>query len=67
MPMLLDNGAHVVLIHADVVNKLGLCCHPLPKPGTVDVAVKSSNALSSTTLTEFVKLSVTSQDGLWTS
>ena len=44
IPMLLDNGAHVVLIHTDLVNKLGLCRRLLPEP--VDVAVKSSTALS---------------------
>jgi len=42
----------------------GLCCRPLPKPETVDVTVKTSNALSRTTLTKWVKLSVTSEDGL---
>jgi hypothetical protein len=65
--MLLDNGAHIVLIHIDLVNKFGLRCHPLPEPETVDVTVKTSNALSRTILTEWVKLSVTSEDGLWTS
>jgi hypothetical protein len=67
VPMLLDNGAHIVLIHTDLVKKLGLCHRLLPEPETVNVAVKTSNALSPTTLTEWVKLSVTSEDGLWTS
>jgi hypothetical protein len=65
--MLLDNGAHIVLIHTDLVNALGLHCCLLPKPETVDIAVKNSAALSQMTLTEWVKLSVTSEDGLWTS
>ena len=65
--MLLDNRAHIVLIHTDLVTKLGLCCHLLPEPETIDVAVKSSKSLSQMTLTKWVKLSVTSQDGQWTS
>ena len=44
--MLLDNGAHIVLIHTDLVNNLNLCHHPLPEPETVDITVKTSNALS---------------------
>ena len=65
--MLLDNGAHVVLIHTDLVTKLGLHRCLLPEPETVNVAVKSSDALSCTTLTEWVKLSATSLDDQWTS
>jgi hypothetical protein len=65
--MLLNNGAHIVLIHADLVMKLGLCHRLLPEPETVDVALNSSNTLSRTTLTEWVKLSVTSLDDQWTS
>ena len=65
--MLLDNGAHVVLIYTELADKLGLCHQLLPEPKTVDVTVKSSNELSQTTLTEWVKLSVTSLDGQWTS
>ena len=67
MPMLLDNDTHIVLIHTDLVMKLGLCHHLLPKPETVDVAVKPSDTLSCTTPTKGVKLSVTSLDGQWTS
>lgn len=67
IPMLLDNGAHIVLIHTDLVDKLSLCCQLLPKPETIDITVKSSNTLFQTTLTEWVKLSVTSPDELWTS
>jgi hypothetical protein len=67
VPMLLNNGAHIVLIHADLVMKLGLHCHLLPEPETVDVALNSSNALSRTILTEWVKRSVTSLDDQWTS
>jgi hypothetical protein len=67
VPMLLDNGAHVVLIHTDLVMELGLRRCLLPEPETVDVAVKSSDAFSRTTLTEWVKLSVTSLDDQWTS
>lgn len=67
VPMLLDNGAHVVLIHTDLVTKLGLRRRLLPEPETIDVAVRSAKSLSRTTLTEWVKLSVASQDGQWTS
>jgi len=65
--MLLNNGAHVILIHTDIVTKLGLCHCLLPEPKTVDVAIKSSNTFSHTTLTEWVKLSVISLDDQWTS
>ena len=57
---------HVMLIHTDLVMKLGFCHRLLPEPETVDVAVKSSNALSYTTLTEWVKLFITSLDDQWT-
>ena len=45
VPMLLDNSAHIVLIHTDLVDKLGLHCQLLPEPETVDVAVNSLNEL----------------------
>ena len=36
---LIDNGAHVILIHPEVVNKLGLEWHLLSVPEPVDVAI----------------------------
>jgi hypothetical protein len=65
--MLLDNRAHIVLIHTDLVTRLCLHRRLLPEPETIDVAVKSAKSLSQMTLTKWVKLSVTSQDGQWTS
>jgi hypothetical protein len=40
--MLLDCGAHLVLIDTELVTKLGLChCH-LPEPELIDVALKNA-------------------------
>lgn len=64
--MLLDNGAHVMLIHADLVNKLELHHNCLPIPETVDFALPDLKHCTKTTLTEYVKLAVMFLDGLWT-
>jgi hypothetical protein len=62
---LIDNGAHLVLIHPDLVNRLGLKKHRLHVPEIVDVAF--SNQKKKTKLYNYVKLSLTSLDLSWTS
>lgn len=63
---LIDNGAHLVLIHPDLVDKLKLKKRRLHTPEPVDVAL--NNGLNSRSeLHEYVKLSLTSLDLLWTS
>ena len=65
--MLLDCGAHIVLIDTDLVSRLGLHCHHLSEPELLDVAVKNSESPVKTMLTEWVKLTVIATDGEWTS
>jgi hypothetical protein len=63
---LIDNGAHMVLIRLDTVQRLGLPTFLLPKPEIIDVPVSSSSSTKKT-LSHFVKFKATSLDGLWTS
>jgi hypothetical protein len=63
---LIDNGAHMILICPETVNKLGLTPIPLPEPEIVDVAISSSSSTKKT-LSHFVKFKTTSLDGQWTS
>ena len=63
---LVDNGAHMVLIRPEIVQKLGLPSFKLPHPEIIDVAVSSSTSTKKT-LTHYVKFKATSLDGLWTS
>ncbi|CAA7258848.1 unnamed protein product [Cyclocybe aegerita] len=64
---LIDNGAHLVLIRPELVDSLGLERLKLPVPETVDVAIKSLKEKRKIELDEFVKITVTSLDGRWTS
>ena len=64
--VLIDNGAHVVLIRPDVVAKLNLRKHRLHEPEIVDIAMNNGKK-SSLELYEYVKLSLTSLDATWTS
>ena len=60
---LIDNGAHVVLIRPEVVQKLGLPVYQLDKPESIDVAIDSSNkAKKPQELSEYVLLAVSSLD-----
>ena len=60
---LIDNGAHVVLIRPEVVQKLGLPIHQLAQPECIDVAIDSSNKeKKARELSEYVLLSVASLD-----
>ena len=63
---LIDNGAHMVLIRPDTVQKLSLPTFLLPKPEVIDVAVSSSSSTKKT-LTHFVKFKAMSLDRIWTS
>jgi len=62
---LIDNGAHVMLIHPKLIAELNLkkCCLPRPEP--VDVALKNGQK-SRSELYKYVKLSLTSLDAMWT-
>jgi predicted aspartyl protease len=42
--MLIDNGAHMVLIRPETVKQLGLPSFPLPEPEIVDVSISSSTS-----------------------
>jgi hypothetical protein len=63
---MLDNGAHVVLIHPDTVSELQLKCFKLKKPEKLSVAI-SDKKKETMTLIDYVKFSVTSLDNAWTS
>jgi len=67
MKVLLDNGAHLVLIHPELVAELGLKRYRLQVPEIVDVALKNSNAKQKCELFDYIKISFTSLDSVWTS
>lgn len=62
---LIDNGAHLALIHPELVERLGLKKYRLHKPELVDVAF--SKEKKKTELYYYVKLSLSSLDSSWTS
>ncbi len=60
---LIDNGAHVVLIRPEIVQKLELPIHKLNQPECIDVAIDSSNKEKKLQeLSSYVLLSVSSLD-----
>ena len=63
---MLDNGAHVVLIHPDTISELQLERFKLKKPKKVSIAI-SDKKKETMTLVDYVKFSVTSLDNAWTS
>ena len=63
---LIDNGAHLVLIHLDLVAKLNLRKYRLHKPEIIDVTMNDEQKTPSE-LYDYVKLSLTSLDAVWTS
>jgi len=65
MCVLIDNGTHLVLIHPELVEQLRLKVHKLHKPELVDIAF--SKEVNKTELYNYVKLSLTSLDVVWTS
>ena len=65
---LMDNGSHVVLIRADLVDRLKLRRHSLPVPMPINLAMSPNpNETTAATLTEWVKLKLYDKDGLWCS
>ena len=64
---LVDNGCHLVLIHPDIVSKLGLTVFKLPVPEPVDIAIKDSKQKKKMELVDFVLLKATSLDQRWIS
>ncbi|KAJ4480367.1 hypothetical protein C8R41DRAFT_724973, partial [Lentinula lateritia] len=64
---LIDNGAHLALIHPDLVCRLGLSRRILKKPEPVCAAFQSGSNQSIAPLTEYVLLKVSSVDGSFTS
>lgn len=60
---LIDNGAHIVLIRPQLVEKLGLAVFPLDEPEEVDVAIDSScKTKEKQILSSYVILRVSSLD-----
>jgi len=64
---LLDNGAHLVLICPELVAELGLKMYRLWVPEIIDVALKNSDAKQKCELFDYIKISFTSLDSIWTS
>ena len=64
--MLINNGAHLVLIHPEVVDALRLECHLLKVPETISVAISKTKKKVKMTLHHYVKFVVTSIDNAWT-
>ena len=60
---LINNGAHIVLIHPEVVEVLGLERHLLPVPEPINVAITDGKKKAKKLLSHYIKLSVTSTDG----
>ena len=64
---LVNNGAHLILIHPEIADELHLQCHPLKKPEIVSMAIKDSKKKKKMTLYHYVKFTVTFTDNVWTS
>ncbi|KAJ7217059.1 hypothetical protein GGX14DRAFT_561577 [Mycena pura] len=64
---LIDNGAFLVMIDEVLVAKLGLRCFDLHAPQEISPAFSDPSCTSLTSLTQYVKLHVTSPDQSWTS
>ena len=62
---LINNSAHLVLIHPELVDRLGLTKYHLKTLEIIDVAI--SNEKKETELYFYVKLSLSSLDSTWTS
>jgi len=63
---LIDNGAHLILIHPEVADELHLQRHPLKTPEIVSVAIEDGKKKEKKTLYDYVKFTVTSMDNVWT-
>ena len=62
---LVDNSAHLVLIHPEVANELHLQCHPLKTPKIVSVAIEDGKKKKKKTLYNYVKFTIMSTDNFW--
>jgi hypothetical protein len=62
---LVDDGAHLVLIHPDLVHRLSLRTFQLKKPENVEVAIDRKKEVFS--LSRYVKLRCTTTDSSWSS
>ncbi|KAF8913743.1 hypothetical protein CPB84DRAFT_1840544 [Gymnopilus junonius] len=62
-----SDGAHMVLIHPEVIKELCLECFALKKPKEVSVTINNGKTKKNMLLTHYVKLSVTSLDNAWMS
>jgi hypothetical protein len=63
MKALIDGGAHMVLIHPDIVTRLALPTFPLEKPEQVNIAMGSPNQIEQ--LTHYIIIEPASLDGLF--
>ncbi|KAF8905120.1 hypothetical protein CPB84DRAFT_1845198 [Gymnopilus junonius] len=63
---LLDTGTHLILISPETADELQLEHFTLKKPKTVSVAI-SNGQKKSMSLSQYVKLSITTLDNAWTS
>jgi hypothetical protein len=61
---LIDNSSQSVLISPDLVNFLGLTCHPLPTPEEVKLAM-ASGVKKTCTFVDWVPLGIVSSDQSW--
>ena len=61
---LIDNSSQSVLISPDLVNFLGLTCHPLPTPEEVELAM-ASGMKKTCTFVDWVPLGIVSSDQSW--
>ncbi|KAJ7437698.1 hypothetical protein FB451DRAFT_1450431 [Mycena latifolia] len=64
--VLIDDGAHLVLIDSDLVDKLALRRFTLHKPEPISLAI-ANNGAPLTHLTQYIKLSLLSRDQSWSS
>ncbi|KAJ3925235.1 MAG: hypothetical protein NXY57DRAFT_863999, partial [Lentinula lateritia] len=65
---LIDNGAHLALIHPDLADRLGYPRLCLPQPENVSAAFQNGGGGSKVpTLTEYINLKVSSTDGTFNS
>ena len=65
--VLIDNSTHLVLIHPELAAELGLKKYHLREPEVIDVGLKNPDTKHRCELSEYVKLSFTSLDSIWTS
>jgi hypothetical protein len=64
---LFDHGSHAVLISENLATRLGLRRRRLPKPETVELAMRSNKKKVEIKLNEYVKLPLSDPSAYWTS